>query len=144
MRDILILFVHVIVNIHGGFSTAYRAPAYNRESAIRTNRLRIRHGFKRQNAVRPHAVRTGDAGHRLRESQQFCQRTVRIVDPVNPFPNYIQAELEKHPKRVVIEYDLDDGHPTRVYFGDRWGLWVYDHQLYAAPTQRLSGDPRWP
>jgi hypothetical protein len=30
----------------------------------------------------------------------------------------IEQELEKHPQRVAIEYDPDDSHPTRVYFGN--------------------------
>ena len=28
---------------------------------------------------------------------------------------YIRAELAKHPYRAEIDYDPDDGHPTRVY-----------------------------
>ncbi len=32
--------------------------------------------------------------------------------------DYIEEQLEKHPQRVVIEYDPDDGHPTNVRFGN--------------------------
>jgi hypothetical protein len=28
---------------------------------------------------------------------------------------FIRQELQKHPYRAEIDYDADDGHPTRVY-----------------------------
>ena len=43
---------------------------------------------------------------------------VKGLDPYSTVEKqfeFIGAELDKHPYRAEIDYDVDDGHPTRVY-----------------------------
>jgi len=48
------------------------------------------------------------SGQRAFDASQFSTVDTQFA--------FIQEQLEKHPRRVHIEYDPDDGHPTNVYF----------------------------